>query len=137
MISSVVGEIIVLSVPHLLSPLHLASYHSYKVDNERKRKLKRLSKKMILIKNRFTNIGEEQQSDLLDNINRIELFHQVYSHIDKLTVKELNVLRDFCYTLYDPYDLRISRDNQETEQDIYYQYSSKIDNFIDSKTYKK
>lgn len=92
---------------------------------------------MILIKNRFTNIGEEQQSDSLDNINRIELFHQVYSHIDKLTVKELNVLRDFCYTLYDPYDLRISRDNQETEQDIYYQYSSKIDNFIDSKTYKK
>lgn len=134
MISSIVGEIVVLSVPHLLSPLHLASYHTYKLDQERKRKLKRLSKKMVFIKNRFTN---SDQKDSLEDINHVELFHQVYNHIDELKVKELNVLRDFCYALYDPYDLRISRDNQEREQDIYDKYRGKIDDLIDLKTYRK
>jgi len=133
---SIVGEIIVLSVPQLLSPLHLASYHSYKMGNERKKKLKRLSRKMFLINSRFTNL-EDNQLDLLEDINHVELFHQVYNHVDELSVKELKVLRDFCYALDNPYDLRISRDNKEREQDIYDKYRSKIDNIIDSKTYKK
>lgn len=136
MFSSIAGELIILFVPQLLSPLHLASYHSYQIGKEREKKLKRLSKKMILIKSRFGDV-EEEQLNSLDNIDRVELFYQVYHHLNDLTIKELKILRDFCYALNDQYDLRISRSDKESEQDVYYRYRSQIDDFIDLKTYKK
>ena len=92
---------------------------------------------MILIANRF-EIKEEETINSLDNINNVELFYKVYNKLDYLTSKELKVLRNFCYALYNPYDLTIVREhNIETEDDIYDKYRSILDDCIEEKTKRK
>lgn len=88
---------------------------------------------MILIANRF-EIKEEEKINSLDDINNVELFYKVYNKLDYLTSKELKVLRNFCYALYNPYDLRILSDhNMETEDDIYKKYRIILDDCIEGK----
>lgn len=119
-ISSIASEMLILFVPKLLSPLHLASYSYYKKDIEREKRLNKLSKKMLIIANRYTKAKE---IILLSDISRVELFYMVYNQMDYLESKELKILRDFCFALNNPYDLTISRDGEpEREDDIYYKY---------------
>lgn len=92
---------------------------------------------MIIIANRFAKIEEEKMNSL-DNINNIELFYKVYNKLDYLTQKELKILRNFCYALYNPYNLRKLIDYKiKTEHDIYRKYRNILDNCIDEKTKRK
>lgn len=138
MISSVASEVLILFLPQLLSPLHLASYYFYKKSKDREKELNRLSKKMILITNRFTKI-EEEKINSLEDINYLELFYNVYRQVDKLTLRELKVLRNFCYALHNPYDLTIIKGDQKIEivDEVYYKYSNELDGYMDKKTKRK
>lgn len=90
---------------------------------------------MISIVNRFEKLDEER-IDSLDDINHVELFYKAYSQMDNLT---LRVLRNFCCTLYDPYDLTIIKNGQRTESadEVYYKYSNVLDNYIIEKKLKR
>lgn len=137
MISSMASELIILFVPQLLSPLHLASYYSYQKNTERQKKLNKLSKKMLLIADDHQKI-EEKQLGSLENMNYVELFHRVYRQIEYLNLKELKILRNFCCALYNPYDLTINRNHEiETEEEIYYKYKNILNNVVEQKTKKK
>lgn len=88
---------------------------------------------MISIAYRF--VKTEEENILLNNMSYVELFYNVYKQVDYLTLRELKVLRNFCYALYDPYDLTIVSDHRaESEDDIYYKYSNLLDNYVDEKT---
>lgn len=134
MFSSVVNELLILFVPQLLSPLHLASYYTYKKNKEREKELNRLSKKMILIVNRSVK-AEKEKINSLDDINYVELFYRVYGQVDNLPLRELRILRNFCYTLHNPYDLTIIKGDQKTESEdeIYYKYSNILDDYMEKK----
>lgn len=90
---------------------------------------------MIPIANRFVKT-EKEKINSLDDINRVELFYRVYRQVDNLTLRELKILRNFCYALYNPYDLRIatSGDKTESEDQVYRKYSNVLDNYMDEKT---
>lgn len=129
-ISSIASEILILFVPKLLSPLHLASYYSYKKGIEREKRLNKLSKKMLVIANRYT---KAEEMILLNDISRVELFYMVYNQMDHLELRELKILRDFCCALNNPYDLTIVREGEpEREDDIYYKYKNVLDDTIES-----
>ncbi|MCI9279337.1 MAG: hypothetical protein HFJ02_00875 [Bacilli bacterium] len=118
-------------LPKLLSTLHLASYYLDQKDKEREKKLYKLSKKMLVIVNNYINA---ERIASLDEINRIELFYKVYSQIENLKPRELKILRDFCYALYNPYDLTIVREHDsEREEEIYYKYKDELNNVIEKK----
>lgn len=85
-ISSIASEILILFVPKLLSPLHLASYYSYKKGIEREKRLNKLSKKMLVIANRYT---KAEEIILLNDISHVELFYMVYNQMDHLELREL------------------------------------------------
>ncbi len=114
------------------NPLYLASYLTCIEDKERKKKLRKLSKKMISIANNFARIDEE----MLDNINHVELFYKVYEHTDYLTLKELKTLRNFCYALNDRYNLTIEYQT-ESEDEVYRKYSSSLDSLIEKRAKEK
>lgn len=59
--------------------------------------------------------------------------------MDNLTLRELRILRNFCYTLHDPYDLTIIREEQKTESEdeVYYRYSNRLDNYMEKKAKRK
>lgn len=134
-ISSISSELLILFVPKLLSPLHLASYYSYQKNIECEKRLNKLSKKMLVIANNYIHI---EAMTSLDDINRVELFYKVYSQIDNLNPRELKILRDFCYALYNPYDLTIVREHDpEREDSIYYKYKDVLDKAIEEKIKRK
>lgn len=124
-------------LPGMLSPLHIAG-HKLSIDEyNREKEITKWSKKMLQITTRFSKDNSElsKQSKQLDNV---ELFYIVYNRMDDLTLKELKILRKFCYALRDKYDLTIKRDHEkESEDDIYEKYSDIIDNFIDGKRLRK
>lgn len=93
---------------------------------------------MISIVNRFEKLDEEK-IDSLDDINHVELFYKAYSQMDNLTLRELRVLRNFCYTLYDPYNLTIIKNGLQTEStdEVYYKYSNVLNNYIIEKKVKR
>ena len=93
---------------------------------------------MISIANRFVKT-EEEKLNLLGDVNRVELFYKVYRQVDYLTLRELRILRDFCYALNDPYDLTIRRGDEtlESEDEVYYKYNDMLDNLMDEKTKRK
>lgn len=129
--SSIASEFVILWMPQILSLLHLASYYTYKKVKEREKRLNELSKKMIIIAKRLETIEEEKEI-AVDSRNYIKLFYRVYEQLDRLTLRELGIIRDFCYALYNPYDLTITRgDGIEREEDIYYQYKSVLDDVIE------
>lgn len=84
---------------------------------------------MVSIANNFARIDKE----MLDNINRVELFYKIYEHTDYLTLKELKTLRNFCYALNDRYNLTIEYQTGGEEQ-IYQKYSSSLDSLIEKRT---
>lgn len=129
----ILRTLVVVFVPNI-SPLHLVSYKTGIEESQRKRSLSKYKKKMIRILDKFP------QSEIYprQELDTIQLFYQVYNHIDELTVKELKVLSNFCYLLDNKYDLRISESGEEeSEQDIYYHYSYKIDKFLENRLLKK
>lgn len=128
--STILGGIIILFINN---PLCIASYYWGIEDNERNKKLNRLSRKMLPIANNFT---KKESPCALDNINRVELFYKVYENIDYLTLKELKILRNFCYALEDRYDLRIKHE-VETEDEIYRKYSSELDEKLEKREKEK
>lgn len=86
---------------------------------------------MLVIVNNYINA---ERIASLDEINRIELFYKVYSQIENLKPRELKILRDFCYALYNPYDLTIVREHDsEREEEIYYKYKDELNNVIEKK----
>lgn len=90
---------------------------------------------MLVIANDYKN-AEVMTS--LDDINRVELFYKAYGKIDNLKSRELKILRDFCYALYNPYDLTIVREHDpEREDTIYCKYKGVLDNTIEEKTKRK
>lgn len=92
---------------------------------------------MVLIFNRFEKT-EEEKLDSLDNINRVELFYKVYRQMNYLTLRELKILRNFCYALHNPYDLTIASDYKtESEEEVYYKYSGVLDNYMEKKINRK
>lgn len=93
---------------------------------------------MLSIANRFVK-AEEEKINSLDDINRVELFYKVYRQVDNLTLRELRILRNFCYALNDPYNLTIIKNEQETESEeqVYYKYSSLLDDYMEKKTEEK
>lgn len=125
-VRNICGELILLFAPNSLSPLHLSSFHKSILEKENKQLLK-LSKKMSDIADRF----------LIDNksyINNIELFYKVYNQIDDLTIKELNILYEFCYLLK-----QTNSFNSENKfgMDSYYKYINAIEGSIVSQKSKK
>lgn len=128
--SAILGGIIIL---FLSNPLFITSYLSSIEDKERNKKLNKLSRKMLPIANNFTRL---EVPESLNDINRVELFYKVYEHIDHLTLKELKILRDFCYALNDKYDLTIKH-GIETEDEIYRKYSSELDDLIEKRAKEK
>ncbi len=85
-------------IPNMLSPLHLACYsRSQKELEEKKRRFQRLSQKMKEITTRYKEEEEDQEQEP----SNVELFYDVYHHIDDLSLKELKVLREYCSLLKD------------------------------------
>lgn len=82
-------------IPGMLSPLHLACYsRSQKEAEEKKKRFQKLSQKMKEITTRYKEDQEQESSN-------VELFYDVYHHIDDLSLKELKVLREYCSLLDD------------------------------------
>lgn len=79
--------------------------------------------------------SEKEKINSLDDINYVELFYRVYGQVDNLPLRELRILRNFCYTLHNPYDLTIIKENQKTESEdeIYYKYSNILDDYMEKK----
>lgn len=59
--------------------------------------------------------------------------------MDNLKLRELRILRNFCYALRDPYDLTITKGDQKTESEdeVYYKYSDVLDDYMEKKTKRK
>lgn len=134
---SIIRTLFIIFLPSLLSPLHIAGHQLSIEDSNRQKKILKLSKKMLKIVNHFSQ-SDSQSNEDFKQLSNVELFYKVYNRIEELSLKELTVLRDFCYALYDKYDLRITRDwEEECENDIYDKYSEVIDKILKEKTPKK
>lgn len=129
---SILRELILLFIPETLNTLHLASLYNDSKSKERIRKIKICRKKVYKIIIRF----KENDLEYYKQLNNVQLFYTIYNKMEYLDQKELKILRDFCYSLSDKYDLRIRRDEdeEETEDQIYYKYSNIIDNIIDERS---
>lgn len=129
---SILRELILLFAPETLNTLHLASLYNDSKSKERIRKIKICRKKIYKIIIRF----KENDLEYYKQLNNVQLFYTIYNKMEYLDQKELKILRDFCYSLSDKYDLRIRRDEdeEETEDQIYYKYSNIIDNIIDERS---
>lgn len=128
-LSDIVGGILILFVPELLSPLHIASYKHWIDCEESKKELKKLSKKLIKINYRLTGMKVQTDSK--------ELFYAICKQMESLSLKELNVLRAFCNAIakQNRLDLRMHRDIDEIVK-LTSEYKDTIDEYIDSKKVK-
>ncbi len=126
LIINMCGELVALFAYKNYNILHLASLRESSITKEKKRLLK-LSKKVLNISVRLSNDIIENDNIIVDNV---QLLYEVYNHIDDLTKKELNILREFCYLLK-----QTNSFNLEKKIDIksYYQYIDVIDNSIELK----
>lgn len=123
---------IVLFAPRILSPLTLASLYESS-NTTQKKKLLKLSKKMLKIIKRISR----EDSELQELTSNIKLFYEVYNKREFLTLEELEILRNFCYAFEDKNSLVITRPyEEERENDIYYKYSRMIDELIEEQKLK-
>lgn len=128
-IKDISARLLILFVPELLSPLHIASYKYWLDSKECEKQLNGLSKKLAKIQYRLT--GKEEEMDPK------ELFCKITQHLDSLSLKELKVLHQFSDIIYkqDRLDLRIHRKDEEIIESIL-EYGEVIDEYIDEKKVK-
>ncbi len=124
---NICGGLLITFFSWTLSPLYIASYGYVLQKNKEKKKLTKLSKKMIKIVSKNPQIGidfhVEKQCD------NEQLFNMIYPKMNDLSVKELKLLRDF-----------LLNGVQYRESKIpfieYYQYCEEIDCLIEVRTRK-
>lgn len=129
-------ELILLFAPETLSPLHLASLYKSPITKNKKQLLK-LTKKMLEVYRRL------EENDILSNQfniidNNIKLFYDVYNNKDNLTLKELKILKKYCYTLKNNCSFTTIKCYSEgMEKYNYDQCSKTLNKLIDQKRIKR
>lgn len=117
---------------HSLNSLHIASY-AYDIEKRKAQKRKeKLESQMIDI---TTLLPDYTLNTIYDENNN--LFFNIYQQIDKLTIKQLHILREYCYILREEKRINSSQIYQNEKPENYSLYIDTISDVIEQNKVKR
>lgn len=126
---NIVSTTIITIAPSFLSPLHLAAYSYCKKEDEKKRQLKKSQKRIENIIKQTPTCNQN-----IDYNNFKQVFFELYNNIDFLSIRDLEILREFCTLSHNSLNMKdFFQEENKDKIEIYDKYHGEIEDKIDVK----